>query len=147
MVISKDNWRPLPSFQVIARRPGSYSTRHGCTTTSRFSVIALSVMREPRWAQRNSGHLSDGICREAALILVKVVMPKFMFGIHTRDGRFIERVVDALNEPAARKLALEGFVDEEIRLCMVDTEPEGDPKKTEALVEALFELARRGTLP
>jgi hypothetical protein len=29
-------------------------------------------------------------------------------------------VVDALNEAAARKLALEGFADEEIRLCMVD---------------------------
>jgi hypothetical protein len=72
-------------------------------------------------------------------------MPKFMFGIHTKDGRFIERVVDALNEPAARKLALEGFVDEEIRLCMVDAESEGDPRKTEALIEALFDLARKGT--
>ena len=77
---------------------------------------------------------------------MKAVMPKFMFGIHTKDGRFIERVVDALNEAAARKLALEGFADEENRLCMADAEPEGDPKKTEALIDALFELARQGTL-
>ena len=74
-------------------------------------------------------------------------MPKFIFGIYAKDGRFIERVVDALNEAAARKLALEGFADEEIRLCMADAEPEGDPRKTEALIEALFELARRGTRP
>ena len=73
-------------------------------------------------------------------------MPKFMFGIYTKDGRFIERVIDALNEAAARKLALEGFADEEIRLCMAEAVPEGDPRKTEALIEALFELARKGTL-
>jgi hypothetical protein len=72
-------------------------------------------------------------------------MPKFIFGIHTKDGRFIERIVDALNEEAARKLALEGFADQEIRLCMVDAEPEGDPKKRDALIEALFDLARQGT--
>ena len=52
-----------------------------------------------------------------------------MFGIYTRDGRFIERVADAPNEDAAWKLALKGFTDEEIRLCIADTEPEGDPKK------------------
>jgi len=50
---------------------------------------------------------------------------------------------DAMNEAAARNLVLERFADEEIRLCMVDAEPEGDPKKTEALIEALFELAAR----
>ncbi len=72
-------------------------------------------------------------------------MPKFMFGIYTKDGRFLERVVEALNEAAARNLALEGFADEEIRLCMEAAEPEGDPRKTEALIEALFELARQGT--
>jgi hypothetical protein len=55
-------------------------------------------------------------------------------------------VVDAQNEAAAQKLALEGFADEENRLCMADAEPEGDPKKTEALIDALFELARQGTL-
>ena len=76
---------------------------------------------------------------------MKLGMPKFMFGIYTKDGRFIERVVDALNEAAARKLATEGFADEEIRLCMLAAEPEGDPKKTEALIEALFDLARQGT--
>jgi hypothetical protein len=68
---------------------------------------------------------------------MKAVMSKFLFGIYTKDGRFIERVVDALNEAAARKLALEEFADEEIRLCMVDAEPEGDPKKKK--------LARQGT--
>jgi hypothetical protein len=74
---------------------------------------------------------------------MKLGMPKFMFGIYPRDGRFIERVADAPNEDAAaRKLALKGFTDEEIRLCIADTEPEGDPKKTEALIEALLESAR-----
>ena len=76
-----------------------------------------------------------------------VGMPRFMFGIYTKEGRLIERVVDALNEAAARNLVLEGFADEEIRLCMVDAEPEGDPKKTDALIEALFELARQGSRP
>jgi len=76
---------------------------------------------------------------------MEAIMPKFLFGIHTKDGRFIERVVDALNGGAARKLALEGFADEEIRVCMVDAEPEGDPNKTEALRAALFDLARQGT--
>ena len=76
-----------------------------------------------------------------------IVMPKFIFGIHTKDGRFIERVVDALNEAAARNLVHEGFAGEEIRLCMVDAEPGGDPRKTEALIEALFELARQGSRP
>jgi hypothetical protein len=78
---------------------------------------------------------------------MKLVMPKFMFGIYTRDGRFIERVADAPNEDAAWKLALKGFTDEEIRLCIADTEPEGDPKKTEALIEALLELARHRSRP
>jgi hypothetical protein len=91
--------------------------------------------------------LSAGSCQETALTLMTVVMPRFIFGIHTKDGRFIERIVDALNEAAARKLVLEGFADEEIRLCMVDAEPEGDPKKTEALIDALFDLARRGSPP
>jgi hypothetical protein len=86
-----------------------------------------------------------GSCREAALTLMKAVMSKFLFGIYTKEGRFIERIVDALNEEAARELALEGFAGEEIRLCMVDAEPEGDPKRREALIEALFDLARQGT--
>ena len=55
-----------------------------------------------------------------------------------KDGRFIERVVDALDEAEGEGLALEGFSKEEIRLCMVDAEPEVASK-----TEALFDMTRR----
>jgi hypothetical protein len=138
-------WRAAPltpgRFAVPAAPLNEIATRHapqraphhqeaaGNPVRSRGSVISLSRrdLKLSRMAQHTSS--VDGVCREAALILMKPVMPKFIFGIHTKDGRFIERVVDALNEAAARKLALEGPADEEIRLCMADAELEGDPKE------------------
>jgi hypothetical protein len=73
---------------------------------------------------------------------MKLVCPNSCSGLTLRRAL---RVVAAPNEDAAPKLAFKGFADEEIRLCIADTEPEGGPKKTEANRDAIRVSAAHGS--